>query len=172
MSQPVSRPQSIVSSTHTDRLPGLFSKAIWFLQNHQWSQITGGDASETGSGPGSYNIKQSVWHVNCCNPQLNGGGGWGVFNSLFGWTNSAAYGSVISYNIYWLAVIVAFGCMQYYERKGHWPLMKAKAKESDDEYLEKTPSEGGSSGVADGGLTKEADGEGVQTSSTVREIQV
>lgn len=110
-----------------------------------------------------------MWHVNCCNPEINGGGGWGVFNSLFGWTNSATYGSVISYNIYWLGVIVAFACMLYYEKKGHWPLVKAKAGEADDEYLEKTSSEGGSSGVVEGGLTKEGD-EGVQTSA--REIQV
>lgn len=26
--------------------------------------MTGGDAIEGGSGPGSYNIRQSVWHVN------------------------------------------------------------------------------------------------------------
>jgi high-affinity iron transporter len=155
----------------TDHRPGLFSKAIWFLQNHQWSKIIGGDAAETGSGPGSYNIRQSVWHVNCCNPEINGGGGWGVFNSLFGWTNSATYGSVISYNMYWLAVIVAFGCMQFYERKGHWPLMKAKAKKDyEDSEFEKRSSEGGSDGVVPGDVVKE--GQGGQTSSTVREIQV
>ena len=37
--------------------------------------------AETGAGPGSYNIHKSVWHVNCCSPGLNGGAGWGVFNS-------------------------------------------------------------------------------------------
>lgn len=101
-----------------------------------WSKLTGGDAAETGSGPGSYDIRKSVWHVNCCNPELNGGGGWGIFNSLFGWTNSATYGSVISYNLYWLTVIVAFACLGFYEKRGHWPLMKPKARSTDDETID------------------------------------
>lgn len=65
------------------------------------------------------------------NPELNGGGGWGIFNALFGWTNSATYGSVLAYNLYWLAVIVAFACLGFYEKRGHWPLMKAKRQGSD-----------------------------------------
>jgi high-affinity iron transporter len=68
--------------------------------------------------------------MQCCNPKLNGGGGWGVFNSLFGWTNSATYGSVISYNLYWAAVIVGFLALGYNERRGHWPLMKRKGESS------------------------------------------
>ena len=143
---------------------GLFSKAVWAFEQYKWNQITGGDAAETGSGPGSYNIKNSVWHVNCCNPEINGGGGWGVFNSLFGWTNSATYGSVISYNLYWLTVIIVFACMLYYEKKGHWPLMKPKAKEIDDEAVEQS-SEEGSNGVIN---EKSVLGEGAKT--TAREI--
>jgi high-affinity iron transporter len=54
---------------------GLFSRGIWFLEADAWNKLTGGDAAETGSGPGSYDIRDSVWHVNCCNPELNGGGG-------------------------------------------------------------------------------------------------
>lgn len=30
----------------------------------QWNKIIGGDAAETGVGPGSYDIRKSVWHVN------------------------------------------------------------------------------------------------------------
>jgi high-affinity iron transporter len=112
---------------------GLFSRGVWYFQNHQWGLMVGGDLSEAGSGPGSYNIRQSVWHVNCCNPKRHGGGGWGIFNSLFGWTNSATYGSVISYNMYWAAVIITFLAMRYNEVKGHWPLMKPK-KGSDEEH--------------------------------------
>ena len=127
--------------SHTDRHPGLFSKAIWFLQNHQWSKIIGGDAAETGSGPGSYDIRQSVWHVNCCNPELNGGGGWGIFNALFGWQNSATYGSVIGYNVFWIVVMLGFGLLRFKETKGRWPWGKATPataatgarKHSDDE---------------------------------------
>jgi high-affinity iron transporter len=95
--------------------------------------LTGGDAAETGSGAGSYDIRRSVWHVNCCNPELNGGGGWGIFNAIFGWQNSATYGSVIGYNVYWIVVIVCFLLMRYKEKKGRWPLMKAKAEAEADE---------------------------------------
>lgn len=52
---------------------GLLSKAVWYFENYKWGLVIGGDASETGSGPGSYDIDQSVWHVNCCNPELDGG---------------------------------------------------------------------------------------------------
>lgn len=62
----------------------------------------------------------------CCNAQIDGGGGWGIFSSLLGWENSATYGSVISYNLYWLLVIAGFLGMRFNERKGHWPLMKPK----------------------------------------------
>lgn len=137
---------------------GLFSKGVWYLESNavslsylkrrseaergQWNKIIGGDAAETGSGPGSYDIRKSVWHVNVsllqsfslmcllclfeqrANPYINGGGGWGIFNAILGWQNSATLGSVISYNLYWLTVIVGFLAMGYNEKKGSWPAMK------------------------------------------------
>ncbi|KAI1205076.1 iron permease FTR1 [Annulohypoxylon truncatum] len=107
---------------------GLFSRSVWYFENQKWNNIIGGDAAELGDGPGSYDIDKSVWHVNCCSPELNGGeGGWGIFNAILGWTNSATYGSVISYNMYWIAIMIAFVVMRYKEVKGHWPFMKAKA---------------------------------------------
>ncbi|PWY88541.1 iron permease FTR1 [Aspergillus heteromorphus CBS 117.55] len=102
---------------------GLFSRGVWYFENNAWNNIIGGDASETGSGPGSYDIRKSVWHVNCCNPELGGGGGWGIFNALLGWTNSADYGSVISYNLYWICVMLAYAMMLYRERKGAIPVI-------------------------------------------------
>ena len=75
----------------------------------------------------------------CCSPELNGGSGWGFFKAILGWTNSATYGSVISYNLYWLAVIIAFVSMRHREVKGHWPLLKPK------NGLARRPSNGGSS---------------------------
>jgi high-affinity iron transporter len=105
---------------------GLFSRGIWYLENNTWNHLTGGDSSETGSGPGSYDIRQSVWHVNCCNPDMGGGGGWGIFNAILGWQNSATYGSVIGYNVFWLSTTLAFFAMSWKERKGAWPFMKAR----------------------------------------------
>lgn len=64
------------------------------------------------------------------NPELNGGGGWGIFNAVLGWQNSATYGSVISYNVYWIAVMLGFCTMRYSEVHGHWPLMKPKKKDT------------------------------------------
>lgn len=99
---------------------GMFSKAIWSLQFHAFSQKVGSDVAEEGDGPGSYNIRQSVWHVNCCNPEIDNG--WDVFQALLGWQNSATYGSVISYNMYWIGIMAAVACMLYEERTGSLPL--------------------------------------------------
>jgi len=96
---------------------GLFSRAVWNLEMNVWTKLIGSDIAEVGSGAGSYNVHESVWHVNCCNAEVNGGGGWGIFNALFGWQNSATYGSVLAYNAYWGAVIVAFLFMYWRERK-------------------------------------------------------
>lgn len=102
---------------------GLFSRGIWYFENNTWNKVIGGDASETGSGAGSYDIRQSVWHVNCCNPELGGGGGWGIFNALLGWTNSATYGSVIGYNLFWVCVMVGYSMMLYREKRGAIPVI-------------------------------------------------
>jgi high-affinity iron transporter len=126
---------------------GLFSRGIWYLETNTWNHLTGGDSSETGSGPGSYDIRQSVWHVNCCNPSQNGGGGWGIFNAILGWQNSATYGSVIGYNLFWLVVILTFCIMSWRERKGSWPFMKARTNNAvPANNLEKETS-GSQSGV-------------------------
>ena len=111
---------------------GLFSKVVWDLEMNTYIKLAVEGAVEAGAGPGSYDIRKSVWHVNCCSPGEGGGGGWGIFNSLFGWQNSATYGSVISYNLYWVVVIIGFLVMGFKERKGRWPLQKARqASEAD-----------------------------------------
>lgn len=101
---------------------GLFSRSIWFFEMYVYAKKTGGDASENGSGPGTYDIAKSVWHVNCCNPQRDNG--WDIFNALLGWQNSATYGSVLSYNVYWLVLIVVLILMMYEEKNGHLPFFK------------------------------------------------
>lgn len=132
---------------------GLFSRAIWLIEQQQWNKVVGGDAAELGDGPGSYDIDRSIWHVNvslhlppadapsnanfpqCCNPQLNGGGPWAILNAVVGWNNSATYGSVLAYNIYWLIVIAQFSAMRFREDHGRWPLTKGKASEDDEQEL-------------------------------------
>lgn len=104
---------------------GLFSRGVWFLELEQYVRLCGGlDVTETGSGPGSYDISKSVWHVNCCNGLKDGW--WMVFNAIFGWTNSATYGSVTAYCAYWIIVIIWLNMRLYEEREGILPLIPIK----------------------------------------------
>lgn len=64
-----------------------------------------------------------------------------MFQAILGWTNSATYGSVISYNLYWLVVMSGFAAMRYQEVKGHWPLMKPKAVAEPDTSSHRSDSE-------------------------------
>ena len=97
---------------------------------------------------------------------IAGGGGWGIFNSLFGWTNSATYGSVLSYNFYWLSVIIAFAAMAYKEKKGHWPFRKSdKTAEEPNNQASNQP---GGIVLDDSLAVKQKEAEGVQMN--IREI--
>ena len=96
---------------------GMFSKSIWSLQYYAFAQQI-----EEGNTVPSYNILESVWHVNCCDPEADYG--WDIFNAILGWQNSATYGSIISYNVYWIGLIVALGCLLYEERTGELPFRR------------------------------------------------
>ncbi|PKS11750.1 hypothetical protein jhhlp_001739 [Lomentospora prolificans] len=133
---------------------GLIARSAGYFEAHHWNGIVGGDAAELGDGPGSYDLHRSVWHVNCCSPDLNGGGGWGIFNGILGWSNSATYSTIISYNIYWLLVILGFSAMGYSEIHGHWPFLKRKISdvndsEQDTELSNGALAAGGLAGVSD-----------------------
>lgn len=54
----------------------------------------GADADDAaGSGPGSYDVRGNVWHLNCCNPESKlDGQGWMVFSAIFGWSNNGSLG--------------------------------------------------------------------------------
>lgn len=101
---------------------GLMSRGIWFLELERFVQLCGlTDVVEAGSGPGSYDIAKSVWHVNCCDGLKDGW--WMVANALVGWTNSATYGSVISYIAYWAIVSWWLRLKLYEERMGYLPFL-------------------------------------------------
>ncbi|KAI5963626.1 FTH2 [Candida pseudojiufengensis] len=104
---------------------GLMSRGVWFLELESYVRKCDGlDVSETGSGPGSYDIATSVWHVNCCNGLTDGW--WMVLNALVGWTNSATYGSVSTYILYWLFVIIWLKLKLYEEKNGILPFIPIK----------------------------------------------
>lgn len=100
---------------------GLLSRGVWFIELQMFINKVGQDVSEMGSGPGSYDITNTVWHINCCNGQTDGP--WMIFNALLGWQNSATYGSVISYILYWLFIIIAFYSLRNRELYGYLPFI-------------------------------------------------
>lgn len=104
---------------------GLFSKGVWNFELQRFIDQCGGmDVSETGHGPGSYDIAVSVWHVNCCNGELQDDGVfWMLFTAILGWTNSATIGSVVSYNVYWVVVIAVFWALIHEEKHGFLPVI-------------------------------------------------
>lgn len=104
---------------------GLMSRGVWFLELERYVRLCGGlDVSETGSGPGSYDVASTIWHVNCCNGLKDGW--WMVANALVGWTNTATYGSVGSYLAYWILVSVWLRARLYEERHGCFPLIPVR----------------------------------------------
>ncbi|KAH9941127.1 iron permease FTR1 [Epithele typhae] len=96
---------------------GLFSKAVWAFQENAFNHLLGADVDDAGGdGPGSFDVRGSVWHLDCCNPDNNfDNDGWTIFGAIFGWTNSATVGSVLAYVFYWLAVIAALVYMKFSE---------------------------------------------------------
>lgn len=99
---------------------GLMLRGVWFFELEQYvRRCDGQDMLEVGSGPGLYDILNSVWHVNCCNGLTDGG--WMLLNALVGWTNSATYGSVGSYLAFWTFIVVALRLRLYEERHGVYP---------------------------------------------------
>ncbi|BFZ56206.1 high-affinity iron permease [Savitreella phatthalungensis] len=109
---------------------GLFSKSIGFFEANQWNKLVGGgDVDEAGSGPGSYNIKWTIWHVNYGNPEIKTSGyGWQVFNAVLGWNNTGTYGTTIGYCLYWVAITLAIVWMRMGERHPTHPVFVAARK--------------------------------------------
>jgi len=96
---------------------GLFSKAVWHFQANAFNHLLGVDVDDArGDGPGSFDVRGSVWHLDCCNPENKlDGKGWLIFGAIFGWTNSATLGSVLSYVFYWMAAIVTLVIIKWRE---------------------------------------------------------
>ena len=96
---------------------GLFSRGVWAFQENAFNDLLGADVDETGGdGPGSFNVQGNVWHLDCCNPEDNfDNSGWTIFNAIFGWTNSATLGSILSYVLYWVVVIITLIFMKFRE---------------------------------------------------------
>lgn len=104
---------------------GLMSRGVWFFELEKYVQdCNGQDMTEIGNGPGSYDVTNVIWHVNCCSG-INDGG-WMLLNALVGWNNTATYGSIFSYNIYWLLIVIMLKIKLYEEKHGFLPLIPHK----------------------------------------------
>jgi hypothetical protein len=59
----------------------------WQLTHHS----LGADAdSLKGDGPGTFDVRGNIWHLDCCNANnYRDGKGWLLFGALLGWTNTA-----------------------------------------------------------------------------------
>lgn len=55
-----------------------------------------------------------------------------MFNALLGWQNSATVGSVVSYNLYWVAVMTQFFIMAAREKR-YWPFAQLKGEAQEEE---------------------------------------
>lgn len=115
---------------------GLLARAINYFYMNAWNQTVGGDAAESGVGAGSYDYRKAVWHVDCCNPE--GNDGWGIFNAILGWSNTAYLGSVIAYCLYW-GVLVVF--ILYYR---HQDIKSARESIEEKSLIEPLEMEDGS----------------------------
>ncbi|GMM36398.1 hypothetical protein DASC09_037230 [Saccharomycopsis crataegensis] len=104
---------------------GLISKGIWQFELQKFIDLCGGlDVSEVGSGPGSYDVDNIVWHVDCCNGEIDGP--WMIFTAILGWNNSATFGSVASYIIYWLVIVGCFRAIKFENQHGYYPYIPYK----------------------------------------------
>lgn len=96
---------------------GLFSKAVGDFQVNAFNRLLGVDIDDAGGdGPGSYDVRGVVWHLDCCNPENNfDSQGWNIFAALFGWTNTATVGTVLAYVFYWLLAMALLVYMKFSE---------------------------------------------------------
>jgi high-affinity iron transporter len=104
---------------------GLMSRGVWFFELEKYVQnCHGQDMTEVGNGAGSYDIANTIWHVNCCSGVNDGG--WMLLNAIVGWNNTATYGSVISYNLYWVFIVIMLKAKLHQERSGYLPFLPIK----------------------------------------------
>lgn len=132
---------------------GLFSKAVGSFQSYEFNHLyafmvyldcriasdtsrsLGADVGDlSGDGPGTFDVRGNVWHLDCCNAEDNlDGKGWLLFGALLGWTNSATrrpffaamvpgfthviftVGTVLSYVFYWIAAIITLAVLKWRE---------------------------------------------------------
>ncbi|KLO19811.1 iron permease FTR1 [Schizopora paradoxa] len=125
---------------------GLFCKAVGDFQENAFNHLLGADVDDAGGdGPGSFDVRGNVWHLDCCNPEDtsgNSGEGWLIFGAIFGWTNSATLGTVLSYVFYWLVAIGILIHMKWSEgRTSVFGRKSRRGREREARQLERESAE-------------------------------
>ena len=99
---------------------GMFSRSVYYLEFYQYVKLVGDAATEGGNSYGTYDARNYVWHLDCCNPEDktdDGGSGWSIFNTLVGGNNTATVGSLTSYCLYWVAIVAIVMVMWANDRR-------------------------------------------------------
>ncbi|WFD41379.1 hypothetical protein MPSI1_000005 [Malassezia psittaci] len=99
---------------------GMFSRSVYYLEFYRYVKLVGDAATEGGNSYGTYDARNYVWHLDCCNPEDrtdNGGSGWSILNTLVGWNNTATVGSLVSYCLYWVAIVAILLVMHANDRR-------------------------------------------------------
>ncbi|KAF5349294.1 hypothetical protein D9756_009367 [Leucocoprinus leucothites] len=118
---------------------GLFSKAVRNFEGHAFSALLGADGDDAGgTGPGSYDVRGNVWHLDCCTSSSTSDQGWSIFSAIFGWSNNGSLGTILSYVFYWIAVIVALIYLKFSEgRTSLFGRQSATAKKREERRAQK-----------------------------------
>ncbi|KAJ3198905.1 high-affinity iron permease [Entophlyctis luteolus] len=93
---------------------GLFSKSVLMFQRDKFVKAVGASDADTLT---YYDVFQTVWHLDCCNPDDTSAGGWQLFQAILGWTNSPTIGSIVGYIMYWLLIAGVLVWMKLAERR-------------------------------------------------------
>ncbi|KAF9208919.1 high-affinity iron permease [Haplosporangium sp. Z 27] len=112
---------------------GLVARAVTAFEANTWNKLTNTQSDDAGT----YDPRVNVWGLQCCNPNDPNAGGWALFNAILGWSNVASIGTILSYILYWFAVMGALVFMKLRRRRA---AIKA-ALSPEDEVLEDIKSQ-------------------------------
>ncbi|KAJ1940912.1 high-affinity iron permease [Linderina macrospora] len=109
---------------------GLMSRGVNFLEMHMFAKYAGADPDRGHM----VNVKQNIWVLDYGNPEIpTGGGGWKIFNAILGWNSLASYGTILSYCLYWAALIAYLLYLGFTEKKADRRIAIAAKEKSAEE---------------------------------------
>ncbi|KAF9154977.1 high-affinity iron permease [Mortierella sp. AD011] len=92
---------------------GLMARAVTAFEANTWNRLTNTQSDDAGT----YDPRVNVWGLQCCNPNDPNSGGWAFFNAVLGWSNVASIGTILSYILYWFAIMAALTFLKLRRRR-------------------------------------------------------